>query len=399
MTGKNCARLHLTTFLPGRANAKTQKLLHPVIKQQLPLEEVTIAERLKEAGYATACIGKWHLGGKGFGPQDQGFDFVYAGQANTKPTEDEGSKGEFDLTAAAEKFVEKNKDKPFFLYLPHNSPHIAFSERPENVEKFRDSFNPIYAAVIESLDKSVGRLLAKLDELKLADNTIVIFTSDNGGLHIPEGQNTPATHNTPFRAGKGYLYEGGLRVPLIVRWPGKIKPTVVETPVSNMDFHPTFCEFASVETPDDLDGTSIAPVLVGKEEFPERSFYWHFPHYTNQGSQPAGAMRKGRWKMIAHYATGRVELFDLEKDPSEKMDIAALHVDLTAKLHTEFEAWRKKSGVQLNVPNPDFDSKAADAIYKDFDTSSLPQADKASELAKRLRPWRELMNEAIRPKR
>ncbi|MBC8113648.1 MAG: sulfatase-like hydrolase/transferase, partial [Candidatus Saccharimonas sp.] len=206
MTGKAPARLHLTTFLPGRADCVSQKLLHPKIAMQLPLEEVTIAESLKAAGYATACVGKWHLGGQGFGPKEQGFDFVHVGKANTAPSSNEGGKGEYDLTAAAETFITDNQDRPFFLYLPHNNPHVPLAAKAELVEKYKDSFNPIYAAMIETLDVSVGRLMAKLDELKLSDRTIFVFSSDNGGLHVQELPHTPATHNTPYRAGKGYLY-------------------------------------------------------------------------------------------------------------------------------------------------------------------------------------------------
>ena len=184
MTGLAPARLHLTTFLPGRADCASQKLLHPKINQQLPLEHKTLAEYLKGAGYATACIGKWHLGGAGFSPKDQGFDFVHAGTPNTKPSDTEGGKGEYDLTRKAIEFIEKNREKPFFVYLPHNTPHIPLGAKPELIAKYRDTFNPNYAAMMESMDDTVGMLLKKLDELKLTENTIVIFTSDNGGLHV-----------------------------------------------------------------------------------------------------------------------------------------------------------------------------------------------------------------------
>ncbi|MCX7827453.1 MAG: sulfatase-like hydrolase/transferase, partial [Verrucomicrobiae bacterium] len=254
MTGKNPARLHLTTYLPGRPDCRSQKLRHPVIRQQLPLEEKTIAEHLKEAGYATACLGKWHLGGKGFLPTDQGFDFYHPGQANTQPSETEGGKGEYDLTAQAEKFIEENRARPFFVYLAHNSPHIPYAAKAKLVEKNRQALEPVYAAVIETLDDTVGRLLAKLDALGLARKTIVIFTSDNGGLHVPEGPHKVITHNTPFRAGKGFLYEGGLRIPLIVRWPGRVPAgRVVNAPVINTDWLPTLLEFAGVPVPMGLD--------------------------------------------------------------------------------------------------------------------------------------------------
>ena len=182
MTGKTPGRLHLTTFLPGRADAKSQKVLHPKINLQLPLEEKTLAEYLKDAGYATACVGKWHLGNAGFGPKEQGFDVVYASPANTTPSATEGGKGEYDHTAQALKFIDDSKDKPFFLYVPYNTPHIPLAAKPELIEKHKDAFYPTYAAMMETMDDCVGLILKKLKDLSLDEKTIVIFTSDNGGL-------------------------------------------------------------------------------------------------------------------------------------------------------------------------------------------------------------------------
>src|SRR5262249_34698068 len=215
----------------------------------------TLAEVLKRAGYATACVGKWHLGGPKFSPAQQGFDVTFAGKANTPPSATEGGKGEYELTGQAEKFLTDHRAKPFFLYLAHNNPHIPLAAKPELVEKNRGAFNPVYAAVVETLDDSVGRLLKRVDDLGLREKTVVVFTSDNGGLHVPEGREDPPTHNTPFRAGKGFVYEGGLRVPLLVRWPGKVKAgTVTEAPVINTDLMPTLLELAALEPPRDLDG-------------------------------------------------------------------------------------------------------------------------------------------------
>src|SRR5256886_3322930 len=356
LTGKTPARLHLTTYLPGRPDCPSQKLLHPIIEQQLPLAERTIAECLHDAGYATACIGKWHLGGDGFLPTDQGFDLYYPGNAVTKPSATEGGKGEYDLTARASEFVEKNRDRPFFLYLAHNSPHIPYSARAELVAKNAGAFEPVYAALVETLDDTVGLLLANLDALGLRDRTLVIFTSDHGGLHVPEGPHASITHNTPFRAGKGYLYEGGLRVPLIARWPGKVPDgRVVDTPVINTDWLPTLVKIARARTPRDLDGVSIASLLLGRGQPKARRFYWHFPHYTNQGSQPAGAIRDGDWKLIEHYEDGRVELFDLAKDISETTDLSERARRRLARLKNELAAWRQRVGAQTNTPHPTFD--------------------------------------------
>ena len=224
MTGKCPARLHLTNFLPGRADAPSQKLKQPRIEGQLPLEEVTIAELLRDAGYATGLFGKWHLGGAEHSPKAQGFDTVVEVPGKTQPSADEGGKGEYAITAAAEKFMEDHKARPFFCYVPHNNPHIPIIAKPELIASNEKAYHPAYAAMVETLDDSVGRLMEKVEALGLAEKTLFIFTSDNGGLHCLEFPGTPATHNTPFRAGKGYVYEGGLREPLIIRWPGTARP-------------------------------------------------------------------------------------------------------------------------------------------------------------------------------
>ena len=197
-------------FSAGSRDAPSQRVLQPRIEGQLPLEEVTIAELLHDAGYATGLFGKWHLGGPGFEPEKQGFDVAVSPRADNDPTRDTGGKGEFAITAAASKFIEDHQDRPFFCYVPHNNPHIPLAAAPGLIEKNRDAFHPVYAAMIETLDAAVGQLLAKVDSLGMADRTIVVFTSDNGGLHVLEFPGTLATYNRPYRAGKGYLYEGGL---------------------------------------------------------------------------------------------------------------------------------------------------------------------------------------------
>jgi arylsulfatase A-like enzyme len=396
MTGKHPARLHITTFLPGRADAPSQKLLHPKIATALPLEETTLAERLRAAGYATACLGKWHLGGAGFGPEKQGFDVVHAGQANTKPSAEEGGKGEFDQTHKAEAFIAANRDRPFFLYLCHNTPHIPLAARPELIAQYQSAFNPTYAAMIHSMDECVGRVLKSLEDLKLADRTIVVFTSDNGGLHVPELNDDPPTHNSPFRAGKGFLYEGGIRVTLIVRWPGAVAAgKVIDTPVISTDWTPTILEACGLPVPDRLDGASFAGLLKGGELKP-RPLFWHVPHYTNQGSRPAGAVRDGDRKLIEHYEDGRVELFDLSKDPGEANDLSATERDRTAELRAKLTAWRAAVGAQENEPNPAFDAALHKALYVDTDVSKLKPAATAAKTAEPLREWRRQMDKAVR---
>jgi arylsulfatase A len=400
LTGKAPARLHLTTFLPGRPDTPAQKLLHPKIELQLPLKENTIARLLKEAGYTTACIGKWHLGGAGFGPEKFGFDVVHAGKADTTPSATEGGKGEYDLTRSALQFMDDNKDRPFFLYLAHNNPHVPLGAKPELVQKYKDSFNPTYAAMVNTLDDSVGQVLDKLDELHLTERTLVVFASDNGGLHVLETPNTPATYNTPYRAGKGFLYEGGLRVPVMVRWPGRIAAgRTTDAPVSAADWTPTLLEACGVKAPGPLDGVSLITLLEGGA-LPVRPLFWHFPHYTNQGGRPGGAVREGDWKLIEHYEDGRVELFNLAKDAGETRDLSEAEPMRTADLKGKLGAWRKTVGAQENTPNPDFNEAPHKRCYEDLDVSALKPAATAALMRPGLEAWRKAMNEVLpRPKK
>jgi arylsulfatase A-like enzyme len=398
LTGKAPARLHLTTFLPGRPDTPAQKLLHPKIELQLPLKEKTVAKLLQEASYATACVGKWHLGGAGFGPDKHGFDVVHAGQANTPPSETEGGKGEYDLTRHALQFLDDNKGRPFFLYLAHNTPHIPLGAKPELVKKYRDAFNPTYAAMVNTLDTCVGQVLDRLDELGLADRTLVVFASDNGGLHVLESPDSPATHNTPYRAGKGFLYEGGLRVPLIVRWPGHVAAgQTSDVPVSMADWTPTLLEACGVKAPEKFDGVSLVP-LLGGGRLPARSLFWHFPHYTNQGGRPGGAVRDGDWKLIEYYEDGRVELFNLAEDPGEARDLARAEPQRAAELKARLAAWRKEAGAQENEPNPKFDAALHRRLYEDVDASQLKPAATAAAMRPDWEAWRKAMNAVLPPK-
>jgi arylsulfatase A-like enzyme len=393
LTGKSPARLHLTTFLPGRPDRPSQLLLHPVINQQLPARVQTLADLLKEAVYRSACIGKWHLGGKGSLPTDRGFDLYHPGQALTEPSATEGGKGEYDLTAHAEKFIEDNKGRPFFLYLAHNNPHVVLRARPELIEKHKNAFNPIYAAMIETLDDCVGRIVARLEALGLAENTIIIFTSDNGGLHVLESPHTPATYNRPWRAGKGFLFEGGVRVPLIVRWSGKIKAgQTIDTPVISTDWTPTLLALAGVGSQVAYDGVDFSELLTRNKAPPPRALYWHQPHYTNQGGKPAGAIRDGDWKLIEHYETGACELFHLGKDPGETTDLGASQPARLAELRGKLEKWRRDMGAQSNSANPQYNGKLAQAIAR-TDVSSIAWDETATAMAPKMQAWRALMDQ------
>jgi arylsulfatase A-like enzyme len=365
--------------LPGRQDRPSQKLLKPEIERHLPLEEITLAEALKEADYVSASIGKWHLGGKGFLPQNQGFDLNVAGDDAGSPISyfapfrqglrvmpglEVSRPGEYltdRLTDEAEKFIEANRDKPFFLYLAHYAVHIPLHAKQQLIEKYSGlhpvgpQTNVIYAAMMDSVDESVGRILRKLDALQLSERTVVFFTSDNGGLSVEEGPNTPATSNSPLRAGKGYLYEGGIRVPLIVRWPGVVHPgSTVSTPVSSVDFFPTMLEMAGVNSKRTLDGLSLVPVFNGKGTLQRDSLYWHYPHYSNQGGKPCGAVREGYFKLIQYYENGALELYNLTTDVGEKTNLVGALPERAATLRGKLEAWRKSQDAQMMEPNPEY---------------------------------------------
>ena len=386
MTGRHPARLHLTDWLPGRRDLPAQKLRRPEIRQELPLEEVTLAEALKGAGYVTGHIGKWHFGGAGFEPQRQGFDLNVAGDHTGTPLSyfapyqrdgrfmpglESAPPGEYlpdRLTTEAERFIEANRDRPFFLYFPHYSVHIPMKAKAELIAKYRalprpaqGQSNPVYAAMIESMDESVGRLMRKLEEVNLAEDTIFVFTADNGGLATPEGPDTPATDNAPLRAGKGYLYEGGIRVPLIVSWPRRVRAGSLDrTPVYTADLFATALDAAGLKNATGIDGRSLFPRLTGRGGIARDALYWHYPHYSNQSingghlDQPGAAIREGAWKLIEFYSDSRVELYDLARDLGERNDLAPSRPALAARLRRKLAAWRTAVGAQTMTPNPGY---------------------------------------------
>ncbi len=377
LTGQAPARLGLTDYIPGKPNVPANKLLRVEQDTELPLEIVTLPELLKAAGYKTALVGKWHLGGKGFEAEKHGFDVVIGANA-------EGTAGSFfspykgknravpltpgladeyltdRLTDEALKFIEQNRSVPFFLFLPHYAVHTPIQGKTNLVEKYEKRIKPgntqtnaTYAAMMESLDESVGRILAKLDELKLAENTLVIFTSDNGGLVSP-----PVTSNQPLRTGKGNVYEGGIRVPLIVRWPGKIKSSITDAPVSTADFFPTFLEFAGMKLPttEPIDGVSLVPLLTGAGSLQPRELFWHYPHYSPQGGEPGGAIREGDFKLVQMFEEGRIELYNLSEDIGETKNLAETNPEKALELVNKLDLWRRTVGAQMMLPNPGYKS-------------------------------------------
>jgi arylsulfatase A-like enzyme len=385
LTGRYPQRMNITDWIPGRKDLPDQRLKRPAINNELPLEETTIAEALKKRGYVTGHIGKWHLGGKGFLPEDQGFDVNIAGDQTGTPRSyfapfenkqgkmpglEKAEDGEYltdRLALEAEKFIDKNKDKPFFLYMPHYAPHTPLRAKQAMIDKYNvkpahgKQSNATYAAMVESMDEAVGRVLKKLDDLKLSENTLVIFTSDNGGLATLEGMQYAPTINTPLREGKGYLYEGGIRVPCIIKWQGTIKPGTVTNEVAcSIDFFETILEATRRGTKDNpevgnknRDGRSLMPVFRG-EKLKETTHYWHYPHYANQGSRPGGAIRRGDYKLIEFYETGRRELFDVKKDISESRNLASEKPEVVKELAAELDKWRKDVGAKMPTPNPDY---------------------------------------------
>jgi arylsulfatase A-like enzyme len=395
LSGQHPARLQITNYLPGRADWPGHRLLQPPLPSGLPTDAPTLGEKLQKVGYATACIGKWHLGPKA--PLDaasRGFSTVFHGTPNTQPSATEGGKGEFGQADKAVEFLDENARRPFFLYLAFDCPHVPLAAQPERVAAKAGGFNPVYAAMVETLDAAVGRVLEKLDVLGLRENTMVVFCSDNGGLHVLEGRNTPATHNTPYRAGKGFLYEGGIREPLIVRWPGKITPGLEATPVVLADLAPTIVEMTGAEPCAPSDYASLLPLLKGTASLPDRPLYWHMPNYTNQGGRPSGAIREGDWKLIEHYEDGRMELFDVKADPSEESDVSAKEPARVAAMRGKLEAWRRSVKASMPRGNPAFQPALWDACYSAFDPSKVELRATAAEMAVSMEAWRKVMSGA-----
>jgi arylsulfatase A-like enzyme len=344
--------------------------------QKLAPDVVTVAEALKAGGYATGMFGKWHLGeDPAHHPSAQGFDeaLVTMGRHvdfKTNPPVDvpKGAYLADFLTDRALDFVRRRHGKPFFLYLPHFGVHSPFQAKPELIERFKAKAaagghdDPVYAAMIASVDESVGRLLALLDELKLAEKTLVIFSSDNGGVggYVREGLKKAGdvTDNAPLRGGKGMLTEGGLRVPWIFRWPGRIAPGAVsDSPILSVDLYPTLLETAGLPADRGLDGASALPVLRGGAAAP-RALYWHFPGYLGAGKDqwrttPAGAIREGDWKLLEYFEDGRLELYDLKSDVGERRNRAAELPEKAAELHAKLKAWR----AEVKAPMPTANAK------------------------------------------
>lgn len=398
MTGKWPSRVDATNFFAGKREGRFKPA---PLNDRMPLDEVTIAETLREAGYATAFLGKWHLGpSEEFWPLEQGFDVNVGGWLRglprsyfspyKNPTLADGPDGEHltkRLTDEAVGLIETyaaDESKPFFLDLSFYTVHTPLQAPAELVAKYNakaaelglakfqgrlkpetefgdeeqvwlqsgkgghDSRkvrtvqrHPVYAAMVESMDTAVGRVLSALESNGLADNTIVLFTSDNGGLSTSEGS---PTSNLPLRGGKGWIYEGGVREPFVIHVPGHGNGHVVDTPVSSIDLYPTICDLAGVKPGHDVDGVSLLPLMTGEPvgtdgPTDQRSLYWHYPHYSNQGGFPGGAIREGKWKLVERYEDGRTHLYDLATDVGERHDVASEHADRVDAMRDRLHQW------------------------------------------------------------
>ena len=374
LTGRHPVRYGVTDWIPGRPSHERGPILTPRTRTELALKEVTLPERLKPHGYRSASVGKWHLGGEGFSPTEQGFDINIGGTNSGSPPRSKtpyfgpyelpnlkGPAGEFlteRLTREGCSFILQNRDYPFFLYLSHFTVHIPLAARQADIERHRAKaagrYNPVYAAMVESLDESVGEILRTIEEAGLADRTMVVVTSDNGGLHYEGTSKEQVTDNSPWRAGKGHLYEGGIRVALLVRAPGVVKPgTVISIPVSSIDLLPTFCDWAGIPV-QGVDGVSLMPVFRGRR-LPERALFWHYPHYSNQGGEPASAIRLGPWKLIEFYDRPRRELYHLGKDPAEQVNLVEREPSVARRLTARLHRWLKSTGAVLPERNPAHD--------------------------------------------
>ncbi len=392
MTGRYPARVGVTDWIRARfqggkarkpgepeyVGSPNRKVLCPRNPIWMGHDEVTIAEAVKPAGYVSCHIGKWHLGPDDYYPTKQGFDVNLGGcdygqppgyfdpYTNRRlkegiPTLQPRREGEYLTDREADEaaaFIRKHRDRPFFLYMAHYAVHTPIQAKRDLTEKYRakpptNQKNPTYAAMVHSVDDSTGKILSALDECGLTGSTVVIFTSDNGGL-------LGKTHNAPLRAGKGHPYEGGIRVPLIVRWPGVVKAaTTSDEPVTSVDYFPTILAAAGVKPPAGraIDGTDLAPVLSGRGRLKRDAIFWHFPHY--RGSIfPYSIIRAGDWKLLKRYDGRPFELYNLKDDLGEQNDLADKMPEKVRALDARLVAWLEHTGAKVPKPNPNYKPRA-----------------------------------------
>jgi arylsulfatase A-like enzyme len=390
LTGKYPTRVGATNWFSGKREGRFRGA---PLNDVMPLEEITLAEALKSLGYRTAFVGKWHLGpNEKYWPEAQGFDINIGGHDRGSPPGgyfapyknprlQNGPPGEH-LTARladeAAAIIEGSKNEPFLLYVAFYSVHTPLQAPQDLVRKYQQKAERLglggtpefadeeqvwlqggqrkvrtvqkhatYAAMVESMDAAVGKILHKLDALGLAGDTIVCFTSDNGGLSTAEGS---PTSNLPLRGGKGWVYEGGIREPFVIKWPGVVRAeSVCHAPVMSIDFYPTLLEAAGAQpqTGQIVDGRSLAPLLKGEKSLDRDALYWHYPHYSNQGGFPGGAIRSGNHKLIERYEDGRIHLYDLQRDPGERHDLAMSQPEQVEQLRAKLHNWYRTVDAQF----------------------------------------------------
>ncbi len=428
-TGKAPARLQITDYI-GAAHSeawnRNTKLLPPPYLPELPLQEKTLAEALREHGYRTFFAGKWHLGGDGFTPEDQGYEInqggytfgtppggFFAPYKNPKLSDDPpGTELPHRLGSETARFIrdQAKADAPFFAMLSFYSVHAPIQCAKHRFEKFQAKAekmgltqrteprflidrtkevrqvqdHPVYAGMMAALDDAVGLVLTALKESGVEDDTVVVFTSDNGGVSSGDGF---ATSCLPFRGGKGRQWEGGIRQPFYIAWPGVTRGQTTSVPAIGMDFYPTFLDIAGLPLLPDQhqDGVSLVPALKGQPgALADRPLFWHYPHYGNQGGEPSAILIQGDWKLIHYFEDGRSELYHLAQDIGEQRDLAAENPDRTASMLSALEEWQKQTGARRPTPNPSYDPQKAAQESADLIAKTLPARE--AEHARYLRP-------------
>lgn len=385
LTGKNSARVHFTghiTSIGKHRHPENSRIIPPKDLMFIPLEEVILPELVKSKGYRTISIGKWHVGPQGYWPLDMGFDENVAGWTHGSPPshfypyEDEdkkwnpniptlkkGKEGEYlsdRLTNEALNYIQKNKDNPFLIYLPYYAVHTPLQAPKELVKKYEDkqltkeanpAINPIYAAMVEKLDYNIGRLIAKLEDEGISDNTVVIFASDNGAVKS-------SSDMMEYRAGKGYLYEGGLRVPFIMKWPNHIKAnTVNENRTRSEDVFATIADIVGYSLDDEMniDGQSLVDQFDGtSNQHRDRDMYWYYPHYAPQGNYPGGSVISGDYKYIEFFDPSKSELYNIKLDPGERKDLSKEMPEKIIELSGKFNKWIHDIDPILHTNNPNY---------------------------------------------
>jgi uncharacterized sulfatase len=384
-SGQNQARIGITAHIPGHWRP-FERVINPQTTMALPLDVVTVAESMKDAGYTTGYVGKWHLGrGDKFGPAKQGYDF--AAEVNgphlpgrfkaTNPNIVKTSPGQFRTdyeSYLCESFIRENKDNPFFLMLSPYAVHIPLASKSELVEKYRKRGkeknrslpHPVYAGLVEEVDHQVGRIVKEVEAQGLTENTMIVFTSDNGGLikryDYNEQSDNIVSDLAPLKGEKGSLHEGGIRVPLIVKYPNMVKPgTTCSEPTISYDFYPTFVEVAGGSLPlnQTIDGLNILPLLQNpKAKLNRKAIHWHYPHYHHD--RPAGAIRERDWKLIEYLdGTGDIELYHISQDLSESNNLADEKKGKVADLKKKLSGWRNEVLARIPVPNPSYNPERA----------------------------------------